>query len=186
MNTSLSECRATGTSPRVRGKLDHGEDLFRSHGYTSPRVRGKRGPWVILGALKRYIPACAGETRLVVGLLPLVPVHPRVCGGNRGKVLFRGVGQGTPRVRGKHHGPRRAFRHERYIPACAGETRWPRSSPRHRSVHPRVCGGNPWLLTDSRSGKGTSPRVRGKLGDTIRIDVRQGYIPACAGETATL
>ena len=46
-----------------------------------------------------------------------------------------------------------------------------------------MCGGN-WACCDSRQLiYGLSPRVRGKLLDTLWLTPMWGSIPACAGET---
>ena len=107
----------TGTSPRVRGKLQSGSSCGASDAY-------------------RYIPACAGET-LSWWRFPRVagetrcqdgiPVHPRVCGGNsilRIAVFLLASKSVHPRV-------------------CGGNLLVPAEpSGLIMGVHPRVCGGN--------------------------------------------
>ena len=77
----LARILSSGTSPRVRGKLQS--------------RRQARRP-------TRYIPACAGETSGDSRVSSWLAVHPRVCGGNA-FVSFTGPPEpGTsPRVRGK-------------------------------------------------------------------------------------
>ena len=58
-NTSGNTVVGTGTSPRVRGKLQGLHDEF---------------------AEIRYIPACAGETSREIESFAILRVHPRVCG----------------------------------------------------------------------------------------------------------
>ena len=88
----------------------------------------------------------------------------------------------SPRVRGNQiiarppHPPRRS------IPACAGEP------PRHfrfrlpRKVYPRVCGGTRSSPGTRRTCCGLSPRVRGNPAVDLERQLRDGSIPACAGE----
>ena len=97
------------------------------------------------------------------------------------------AGEGTsPRVRGKRRRASPSAPPSGYIPACAGEAyRWGRlSAP--KEVHPRVCGGSN-STTPPKSGRsGTSPRVRGKLGVRLPIQLQRRYIPACAGEAGAI
>ena len=99
--------------------------------------------------IRRYIPACAGETELIAIVAFEAPnrVHPRVCGGNIH--LARRV-QVDPKV------------HPR---VCGGNTAHDEPPAiRRTGVHPRVCGGNkkPAHRHDHEFLPGTSPRVRGK------------------------
>ena len=88
----------------------------------------------------------------------------------------------SPRVRGKLEQVRGEPVRERSIPACAGE------APAHQSecwgewVYPRVCGGSIVQQSVTLGDEGLSPRVRGKLYETL--DALDGLrsIPACAGE----
>ena len=52
-----------------------------------------------------------------------------------------------------------------------------------KSAHPRVCGENFWDSATTRLAQGSSPRVRGKLGDLTVSDPTNRLIPACAGKT---
>ena len=89
----------------------------------------------------------------------------------------------SPRARGKLAGQGIGFFGEGLIPACAGKTA-PRIRPRRlRPAHPRVCGENLSRKSPGLSGKGSSPRVRGKLKRVKIGDVTAGLIPACAGKT---
>ena len=132
-----------GLSPRVRGNLDH-IDLEL--------------------ALKRSIPACAGEPSINFGAISLTRVYPRVCGGTSCASFADSCANGlSPRVRGNHK--ERVFvpQMERSIPACAGEPQSGSEKAANEQVYPRVCGG-----TGSRVGAawgcwGLSPRVRGNL-----------------------
>ena len=89
----------------------------------------------------------------------------------------------SPRVRGK---PRRNGREDRrrgLIPARAGKTPARPGTRRAPPAHPRACGENGAAPVVQVRADGSSPRVRGKLGDEgPRGDV-DGLIPARAGKT---
>ena len=66
-----------------------------------------------------------------------------MCGGNQHSVVYMEETTGTsPRVRGKLGFKLGLKSQNRYIPACAGETRSNRFPLPCLTVHPRVCGGN--------------------------------------------
>ena len=93
---------ASGSSPRVRGKREHGHGLPPSPG---------------------IIPARAGKTCSGVPSRRARWDHPRACGENRVSVaLPRSSSGSSPRVRGKHPGRPADRRLRRIIPARAGKT----------------------------------------------------------------
>ena len=110
--------------------------------------------------------------------------HPRVCGENGLRVCFyHRVRGSSPRVRGKPQQNTRPNRPTRLIPACAGKTQATHLRGLSSAAHPRVCGENIFILANSGSHSGSSPRVRGKR-CTISPSRRHfGLIPACAGKT---
>ena len=110
-------------------------------------------------------------------------VYPRVCGGTRlpGNPFCVFVGL-SPRVRGNHLVCPLLLKHERSIPACAGEPRRPRKAGCSGKVYPRVCGGTGYKSQPVARGDGLSPRVRGNPGRSLSGSGRTGSIPACAGE----
>ena len=132
-----------GSSPRVRGKLVcHGAD---------PRAAG-------------LIPACAGKTTAKQTSSTHRPAHPRVCGENPLAVSITSLSVGSsPRVRGKREIRGFAGVEVRLIPACAGKTCDPAAGWFGAGAHPRVCGENRRYLLMGQAGRGSSPRVRGKL-----------------------
>ena len=69
-------------------------------------------------------------------------VYPRVCGGTRWRdgVQPNDIGL-SPRVRGNPPNCDYAQRHNRSIPACAGEPAEAVEALRLEAVYPRVCGG---------------------------------------------
>ena len=149
----------------------------------SPRVRGNRWACPSRAACAGSIPACAGEPqRPGAGIRPQ-GVYPRVCGGTLSITILNGGRWGlSPRVRGNHiHGAAASARMGS-IPACAGEPGSISRRPGRLLVYPRVCGGTPPLLVIARPGRGLSPRVRGNPDYARNIFIKQGSIPACAGE----
>ena len=72
---------------------------------------------------------------------------------------------------------------ERFIRACAGNSRGTTGSPLRPPVHPRVCGEQSVAELVVCAPTGSSPRVRGTgaiPGDSFRI---WRFIPACAGNS---
>ena len=176
---------AWGVYPRVCGGSPRcGLSLTTARGL-SPRVRGKRElewRWVVVSW---SIPACAGEARCGGGGGHAGGVYPRVCGGSDPQFHQPLIGVGlSPRVRGKHPGPRTPRAAGRSIPACAGEAGPGQPCNPSQAVYPRVCGGSDDapVWTDLQSG--LSPRVRGKLVGLLGGGGQVGSIPACAGEAS--
>src|SRR5438093_1332780 len=90
---------------------------------SSPRVRGTLHRPHLVAVLGRFIPACAGNTRLVTQQADTETVHPRVCGEHvplYDQLVFN-IGS-SPRVRGTRR--QSLFRSGKrwFIPACAGNT----------------------------------------------------------------
>ena len=172
-----------GLSPRVRGNPPIKRKGLSRTGL-SPRVRGNR-----LGHSKSAstgsIPACAGEPPLSPSASSATWVYPRVCGGTLlspphcGSAIWvypRVCGGTLPKC------PLRIADLDRVYPRVCGGTRAEGPGRCSGWVYPRVCGGTgrypTGLLVD-----GVYPRV---CGGTARADrtriVREGSIPACAGE----
>ncbi len=151
---------------------------------SSPRVRGTRSVSDGLIAMRRFIPACAGNTSLLKTEADLVSVHPRVCGEHRqsGPIGASGCGS-SPRVRGTPAQRQTRVHPYRFIPACAGNTCRPQQPCMRRSVHPRVCGEHFCSRRRKRFSVGSSPRVRGTLCSEIYTSRTPRFIPACAGNT---
>ena len=115
---------------------------------SSPLVRGKpartRQPCIH----SRIIPACAGQTVLVVPCHDWCPDHPRLCGANEKLILAKAVGIGSsPLVRGKRDLDEIHVLPVRIVPACAGQTSSSHPASCPATDHPRLCGANsPTLL----------------------------------------
>ena len=88
----------------------------------------------------------------------------------------------SPRVRGNPAPTLVTGGDNRSIPACAGEPRCGRRAGCGTEVYPRVCGGTAVARIQVGGRQGLSPRVRGNHARVVREVVRQGSIPACAGE----
>ena len=175
--------RATGSSPRVRGKL------------------------ILVGRtvkIRGLIPACAGKTSEAPRCSRSIRAHPRVCGENNLTVCPHTTPPGSsPRVRGKLIRCPARLEACRLIPACAGKTETEWVPALSVAAHPRVCGENHRASATSASYLGSSPRVRGKRSDRLPRFGRGGssprvrgkrlradslrslprLIPACAGKT---
>ena len=170
--------------PRAGGENAHARASASWPAGSSPRWRGK--PVRASRCLARLglIPALAGKTRVVIRRTGQVGAHPRAGGEN---LLQLAKGQdlkgSSPRWRGKRRGIDALRRSVRLIPALAGKTRARQSRLRRRGAHPRAGGENGWALHSSETGRGSSPRWRGKPGVKLtRLgDVR--LIPALAGKT---
>ena len=138
-------CFLPGSSPRARGTLLFVNDPVR------PR---------------RFIPACAGNTRQHAPGGHAIPVHPRVRGEHPlNSTRHRTRLGSSPRARGTRRQVARRRSAHRFIPACAGNTESPASPV--------------------ASIPGSSPRARGTLRRFVaRLHVSR-FIPACAGNTRT-
>ena len=155
--------RAIGSSPRVRGKLDH----------LVPPVRRPR-----------IIPASAGQTLRISAPDRSRPDHPRECGANCQSPRITAVANGSsPRVRGKHDSAAFYIGGDRIIPASAGQTPALKSRHSYRMDHPRECGANNLLFVAHGFLSGSSPRVRGKPGLVVIGHAYARIIPASAGQT---
>ena len=228
LSRSSASCCGATVHPRVCGELVGTPRHRPMLSGSSPRVRGTRQPGAGLVRLRRFIPACAGNSYRQQHCGCDKPVHPRVC-GELPRAPWRGaslVGS-SPRVRGtpRAANSRRAApavhprvcgelaalaspapRHERFIPACAGNSHVLHvvarpahgSSPRVRGtriipwmislsapVHPRVCGELAAERSATGSTAGSSPRVRGTLPFSKRGCEPARFIPACAGNSSS-
>ncbi len=107
--------------PRVCGERNSINTESCSLAGSSPRVRGTRSVPSCSKRVLRFIPACAGNAKIMAYDAAPPPVHPRVCGERdlTSWLILYGYGS-SPRVRGTpgQKKPTRARR--RFIPACAG------------------------------------------------------------------
>ena len=133
--------RVRPVHPRVCGERCRHQPPAQLLFGSSPRVRGTRQSALIFQRLRRFIPACAGNTQIDVGCTVDHAVHPRVCGEHhRTHIRRTDNGGSSPRVRGTRQPALRLALVPRFIPACAGNTAKNASPGKISSVHPRVCG----------------------------------------------
>ncbi len=150
----------------------------------SPRARGRLTKAKNWKHENRSIPACAGETSKRSRLFISSKVHPRVRGGDTGRLKRKIQALGpSPRARGRHLFITTTVLVKRSIPACAGETLGNEMSYEAFAVHPRVRGGDAGRPNAAISSTGPSPRARGRRPDPGGEGQQRGSIPACAGET---
>ena len=199
MNIRIIPARAgqTDNITRLRGlRLDHPRacganmDLNIANAYrpgSSPRVRGKLVFVEDAQIPLRIIPARAGQTCQLLHHERLPPDHPRACGANlvQGEMVCDEFGS-SPRVRGKLIHPTVHRQSRRIIPARAGQTCMVPKQGRIRSDHPRACGANVDVRGEIVAAYGSSPRVRGKHRERVRLSKGRWIIPARAGQTCTL
>ena len=177
--------QAPPVHPRVCGELTVAQAGHFERVGSSPRVRGT--PWASAFNLPawRFIPACAGNSRISSGIAPTLSVHPRVCGELWAtRLQAPAAGGSSPRVRGTRarRRPRRSappvhprvcgeLREQahvhlfvgRFIPACAGNSQVGlHRQRRHRRFIP-ACAGNSVRATTPHSPTPVHPRVCGEL-----------------------
>ena len=178
---------STGSSPRPRvcGEHKRGADIGLLNGGSSPRVRGTQMGGRASKSHRRFIPACAGNTHKSEPACRRKSVYPRVCGEHlRVGVDFSVTAGSSPRVRGTHNHVEDSELLNRFIPACAGNTKSMVSKRQRLSVHPRVCGEHNCCGAVPGRRSGSSPRVRGTLDTACPAHPPARFIPACAGSTA--
>ncbi len=134
-------------------------------------------------AIRRSIPACAGEPCAHVYPSHSAEVYPRVCGGTAMMLTEILTDEGlSPRVRGNRAESDGMSGAIRSIPACAGEPADGQTLITCQSVYPRVCGGTDTASAEWMRGEGLSPRVRGNPAHPHPSPRSPRSIPACAGE----
>ena len=175
---------ASAVHPRVCGELLQSVRLGWLANGSSPRVRGTHAASGPRSGIRRFIPACAGNSRSWRSGPWRCAVHPRVCGelsaACRGTMAVNGS---SPRVRGTRRSPVPRTGLPRFIPACAGNSPAAPAAISRSSVHPRVCGELSAVAHRSRLAHGSSPRVRGTPRDRIAGGRHRRFIPACAGNS---
>ncbi len=109
--------------PRVCGEHEAIAEKTPGADGSSPRVRGTRVSIPCDFELRRFIPACAGNTQAWARSEFGETVHPRVCGEHSAVERYpRFMFGSSPRVRGTRVDTCRAVCFDRFIPACAGNT----------------------------------------------------------------
>ena len=170
--------------PRVGGEQQaQWEQLLKFAG-SSPRGRGTGRQVDLVGIEFRFIPAWAGNRRVVTRGFTRHTVHPRVGGEQSSDTVPPICADGSsPRGRGTVARLDPAPRLDRFIPAWAGNRPLrPGLSP-GSSVHPRV-GGEQWAPRGVPFlPLGSSPRGRGTGPCQPVVDPAGRFIPAWAGNS---
>ena len=115
------------------------------------------------------------------------PVHPRACGEHAaGQLVAEVVDGSSPRLRGTPLAFRVQVLPARFIPAPAGNTAGAAPGPGAMAVHPRACGEHSAPEQAEQRQVGSSPRLRGTRPIANSIISASRFIPAPAGNTASL
>ena len=146
-------------------------------------MRGNLKPALPFLTRMGSIPAHAGEPATTLAAPTLGAVYPRACGGTRNRNTPLVSAQGlSPRMRGNREGDRPKDGEGGSIPAHAGEPESGYVKISHCGVYPRACGGTLYRIAPVGARQGLSPRMRGNLGFQVPSTLRNGSIPAHAGE----
>ena len=127
--------------PRLRGELFACHKLSFALFGSSPLTRGTPRPMPVYSVPGRFIPAYAGNSSRISGILPESPVHPRLRGELLGYVqnltfLFGS----SPLTRGTLKAVGVIRENLRFIPAYAGNSSCLRRVYVTHTVHPRLRG----------------------------------------------
>ena len=130
------------------------------------------------------IPAYAGNTQPSRYFFPVTTDHPRVCGEHLEPFGRHHMHQGSsPRMRGTHSTCHLTSQYTGIIPAYAGNTAERDCRRRPDQDHPRVCGEHVPNVTLPNCKAGSSPRMRGTHDESFDAWLKEGIIPAYAGNT---
>ena len=140
-NGASEHARCFAVHPRVCGEQTGSSISPPCIPGSSPRVRGTARFKILEGFVRRFIPACAGNSGQSHGTGQCCAVHPRVCGEQSTTHTPPTVISGSsPRVRGTGRRAHSLGFPQRFIPACAGNSVGFTIWLKLMSVHPRVCG----------------------------------------------
>ena len=133
-------------------------------------MRGKHPPHLVGRRFPGITPADAGKT-LIEGIVKgILKDHPRGCGENCIVSGASAVVRGSPpRMRGKLRQLRQCSQQSGITPADAGKTECVEIAHCKDWDHPRGCGENLPTIIIEIVKSGSPPRMRGKLGDSIRL-----------------
>ena len=172
-----------GDHPRGCGEKHNPPRHHRRPRGSSPRVRGKGIGSLGLSSRWGIIPAGAGKRTSSGVRAALGSDHPRGCGEKYNPRWAANVYVGSsPRVRGKGRPWSRPPRSGGIIPAGAGKRAQSLATIFVPGDHPRGCGEKRRQFRVLNRGKGSSPRVRGKVKQGFRPAPQPGIIPAGAGK----
>ena len=147
-------------------------------------MRGTRTSERIMHGGHGIIPAHAGNT-VRCGPVPAPSRdHPRACGEHSTLTRSSTIRAGSsPRMRGTPFHRRENPRYRGIIPAHAGNTHTASSQFQRIWDHPRACGEHVLWSRPAISAGGSSPRMRGTPGRSLRWPAIWRIIPAHAGNT---
>ena len=121
--SDLTDVRLVAVHPRVRGEHATPRCSFSQADGSSPRPRGTRITTYHIPTEWRFIPASAGNTNFIGGVMRLDTVHPRVRGEHVALLVVAVMKTGSsPRPRGTLGVVHFAEGLWRFIPASAGNT----------------------------------------------------------------
>ena len=150
-----------------------------------PRLRGELGKRTSgFFPLRRFIPACAGNSLQTILISLVRSVHPRL----RGELFpFHSATYvqpgSSPLARGTQNRCKHAFDDDRFIPACAGNSKMKTYEIPLNSVHPRLRGELRVCKLLLDFGFGSSPLARGTQICCLITSTDTRFIPACAGNS---
>ena len=151
-----------------------------------PRVRGKVLYKDARCDMTRITPACAGKSKTNTRAAPCLRDHPRVCGEKSARCRTCASARGSPpRVRGKGILRRLDDARCRITPACAGKSTLRKTAGSTYRDHPRVCGEKAAERAEVGKGRGSPPRVRGKVIPPLVVSPLTGDHPRVCGEKPT-
>ena len=150
--------------PRVRGEQARAGASALLRIGSSPRARGTVPMSRKAATRRRFIPACAGNSRPQEGQALHPPVHPRVRGEQAVPWSVSNAQAGSsPRARGTGVSGNYTFQEIRFIPACAGNSACGGIISDPTTVHPRVRGEQRVTRPMAPGYPGSSPRARGTV-----------------------
>ena len=156
--------------------------LMMSPPGSSPHARGTLGEVDAQLAHGRFIPACAGNAKILPTLHYVISVHPRMRGERPVRCLLSSVRDGSsPHARGTPENGQHACQDERFIPACAGNAIGRKADTLSYPVHPRMRGERFPANDPGPYAGGSSPHARGTRIDPMDKAQYLRFIPACAG-----
>ena len=177
-------CFASWDHPRGCGEHTVPDKSLGARSGSSPRMRGALRMARSISLPQWIIPADAGSTPTSPRSAPAMKDHPRGC-GEHSAYFSRCVAAlgSSPRMRGAHRVPVGQCCESGIIPADAGSTVAVNVNCRKFKDHPRGCGEHCCKSSRLESRYGSSPRMRGALGDALCECMIDRIIPADAGST---
>ena len=151
---------------------------------SSPLARGTLRAQRYAVRIRRFIPACAGNSLPDMKVVPPLSVHPRLRGELACYVCNRRHKIGSsPLARGTQLREAITTLCSRFIPACAGNSSKVSAKKLRITVHPRLRGELILNVHPDQKMDGSSPLARGTPlcpGSSITSN---RFIPACAGNS---